>query len=156
MPAEHVRNVTTNRKARHEYHIEETLEAGMVLTGTEIKSIRAGHASIQEAYVVERGGELWVIGMHISPYDPAHRENHDPTRPRKLLMHRREINNWADAVQRRGYTIVPLRLYLRDGYAKLEIGMAKGKKLYDKRQDIAARDAERRMERAVGRRRRGG
>lgn len=150
MTADNVKTITRNRKARHEYHIEETLEAGMVLTGTEIKSIRAGHASIQEAFVQERDGEMWVVNMHISQYDPAHRDNHDPLRPRKLLMHRREIENWAGAAQAKGYTIVPLELYLRRGRAKLVIGLAKGKKLYDKRQAIAERDAERRMRRAVG------
>ncbi len=154
MTADNVKVITRNRKARHEYHIEETLEAGMVLTGTEIKSIRAGHASIQEAFVQERDGEMWVVNMHIAQYDPAHRDNHDPLRPRKLLMHRREIERWAAAAQAKGYTIVPLELYLRRGRAKLLIGLAKGKKLYDKRQAIAERDAERRVRRAISERRR--
>lgn len=153
MPEEHVKIVTTNRKARHEYHIEEVLEAGLVLTGTEIKAIRDGRASIQEAYIQARGDEMWVLNMHIGQYEPAHRENHEPLRPRKLLMHRREIENWADAVQAKGYTIVPLRLYLRDSRAKLEIALAKGKRLYDKRQDIARRDAKRRIDRALSERR---
>ena len=152
MPEEHVKVVTTNRKARHEYHIEEVLEAGLVLTGTEIKAIRDGRASIQEAYIQARGDEMWVLNMHIGQYEPAHRENHEPLRPRKLLMHRREIENWADAVQAKGYTIIPLRLYLRDSRAKLEIALAKGKRLYDKRQDIAKRDAKRRIDRALGER----
>lgn len=155
MPEDNVKIITRNRKARHEYHIEETLEAGMVLTGTEIKSIRAGQASIQEAFVQERRGEMWVVGMHISQYDPAHQDNHDPVRTRKLLMHRRQIEDWAAAVQQKGYTIIPLELYLRNGRAKLLIGLAKGKKLYDKRQVIAERDAERRMRRAAGRHERG-
>ncbi|HPV08858.1 MAG TPA: SsrA-binding protein SmpB [Aggregatilineales bacterium] len=154
MTTDNVKVITRNRKARHEYHIEETLEAGMVLTGTEIKSIRAGHASIQEAFVQERDGEMWVVNMHIAQYDPAHRDNHDPLRPRKLLMHRREIENWAAAAQAKGYTIIPLELYLRRGRAKLLIGLARGKKLYDKRQEIAERDAERRMRRAMSERRR--
>ncbi|HOA24628.1 MAG TPA: SsrA-binding protein SmpB [Aggregatilineales bacterium] len=154
MTTDNVKVITRNRKARHEYHIEETLEAGMVLTGTEIKSIRAGHASIQEAFVQERDGEMWVVNMHIAQYDPAHRDNHDPLRPRKLLMHRREIENWAAAAQAKGYTIIPLELYLRRGRAKLLIGLARGKKLYDKRQAIAERDAERRMRRAMSERRR--
>ena len=154
MTTDNVKVITRNRKARHEYHIEETLEAGMVLTGTEIKSIRAGHASIQEAFVQERDGEMWVVNMHIAQYDPAHRDNHDPLRPRKLLMHRREIERWAAAAQAKGYTIVPLELYLRRGRAKLLIGLAKGKKLYDKRQAIAERDAERRVRRAISERRR--
>src|SRR5690554_544396 len=154
MSQDHVKVITRNRKARHEYHIEETLEVGMVLTGTEIKSIRNGHASIQEAFVQERDGEMWVVNMHIAQYDPAHRDNHDPLRPRKLLMHRREIENWAAAAQAKGYTIIPLELYLRRGRAKLLIGLARGKKLYDKRQAIAERDAERRMRRAMSERRR--
>lgn len=151
MAEDNVKIITRNRKARHEYHIEETLEAGLVLTGTEIKSIRAGHVSIQEAFVQERNGEMWVINMHIAQYDPAHRENHDPLRPRKLLMHRREIENWAADAQQKGYTIIPLELYLRRGRAKLRIGLAKGKKLYDKRRDIAERDAERRVRRELSR-----
>lgn len=153
MSDDHIKVVARNRKARHEYHIDDQLEVGLVLTGTEIKSIRAGHVSLQEAFVSPRSDEMWVLGMHISPYDPAHqRDNHDPLRPRKLLMHRREIDRWAAAVQQRGYTIVPLQLYLRDGLAKLEIALAKGKKLYDKRENIAARDAERRIRRELRRR----
>lgn len=141
------RTIATNRKARHEYFIEETLEAGMVLTGTEIKSIRAGYVNLQQAFCRVAGGEMWVIDMHVSPYDPASRENHDPTRPRKLMMHRREILRWEKEAERRGYTIVPLRIYIARGRAKLEIGLAKGKHLYDKREDIAKRDAERHIER---------
>ena len=149
MTTDNVKVITRNRKARHEYHIEETLEAGMVLTGTEIKSIRAGHASIQEAFVQERDGEMWVVNMHIAQYDPAHRDNHDPLRPRKLLMHRREIENWAAAAQAKGYTIIPLELYLRRGRAKLLIGLARGKKLYDKRQATDAPRHERAPARAI-------
>lgn len=144
--------IAQNRKARHEYNIEETLEAGIVLTGTEIKSIRAGHISLQEAHVINRNGEMWVLNMHISAYDPGHREQHEPLRPRKLLMHRKEIANWSDDIQRKGFTIIPLRLYLKRGRAKLEIALAKGKKLYDKRQDIAAKDAKRRIDRALNER----
>jgi SsrA-binding protein len=144
--------VATNRKARHEYHIEETLEVGMILTGTEIKSIRAGRVSLQEAYVTPRNGEMYIINMHISPYDPGQREQHEPLRPRKLLMHRREIINWSEDTQRRGFTIIPLRLYLKRGRAKLEIALAKGKKLYDKRQSIAEKDAKRRIDRALSER----
>jgi SsrA-binding protein len=149
MATEHVKIIATNRKARHEYFIEETLEAGIVLTGTEIKSIRAGHVSIQEAYVAEREGELWVLNMHISQYDPAHRDNHDPLRPRKLLMHRREIDRWSADVQRKGYTIVVLRVYLSRGRAKIEIGLAKGKKQHDKRQSIAERESDRKIRRTL-------
>ncbi len=144
-----IKVISTNRKARHEYAIEDTLEAGLVLTGTEIKSVRAGHVSLQEAYVRHIDGEMWVIDMYIAPYEPASRDNHEPRRPRKLLMHRREIERWATSAEQRGYTIIPLRLYLLHGRAKLEIGLGKGKKLYDKRQDIAKRDAERRMRRGT-------
>ncbi|GAB4469526.1 MAG: SsrA-binding protein SmpB [Anaerolineae bacterium] len=144
-----IKVISTNRKARHEYAIEDTLEAGLVLTGTEIKSVRAGHVSLQEAYVRHIDGEMWVIDMYIAPYEPASRDNHEPRRPRKLLMHRREIDRWAASAEQRGYTIIPLRLYLLRGRAKLEIGLGKGKKLYDKRQDIAKRDAERRMRRGA-------
>jgi SsrA-binding protein len=149
MAEDKIKVIATNRKARHEYHIEETLEAGLILTGTEIKSIRAGHISIQEAYITAKGNEMWVLNMHISPYDPGHREQHDPLRPRKLLMHRREIENWSEDIQRKGYTVIPMRLYLKRGRAKIEIALAKGKKLYDKRQDIAAKDAKRRIDRAL-------
>ncbi len=149
MPEDTIKVIATNRKAHHEYFVDETLEAGLVLTGTEIKSVRNGHVSIQEAFVTERDGEMWVISMHIAQYDPAHHDNHDPLRPRKLLMHQREIDKWGEAVQQKGYTIVPLRLYLRRGRAKLEIGLAKGKKLYDKRQTIAKRESERKIRRAI-------
>ncbi|MBN1121441.1 MAG: SsrA-binding protein SmpB [Anaerolineae bacterium] len=149
MATEHVKIIATNRKARHQYFIEESLEAGIVLTGTEIKSIRAGHISIQEAYVAERQGELWVLNMHIAQYDPAHRDNHDPLRPRKLLMHRREIDKWSADVQRKGYTIVVLRVYLSRGRAKIEIGLAKGQKQHDKRQAIAKRESERKIRRTL-------
>lgn len=155
MKEDGIKVIATNRKARHNYHINNTLEAGIVLTGTEIKSIRAGRISLQEAYVAHRDGEMWVLGMHIAAYEPASRENHNPVRPRKLLMHRREINRWADAVQQKGHTIIPLRLYLKRGRAKLEIGLAKGKRQYDKRQDIAKRDAQRRIDRALSDRKRG-
>lgn len=141
--------IATNRRARHEYHIEETLEVGVVLTGTEIKSIRAGHASVQDAYVSPEHGELWIQNLYIAPYDPGKRESHEPRRPRKLLAHRREIEKLAEAVQQKGLTIIALRLYLKRGRAKLEIALAKGKKLFDKRQSIAERDAKSRIERAL-------
>lgn len=145
----HVKVIATNRKARHEYHLQDSLEVGIALTGTEIKSIRAGHANIQEAYVAAEHGELWIHNMYIAPYDPGHRENHEPRRPRKLLAHRREIDKLGEMVQQKGFTIIPLRLYLIRGRAKLEIALAKGKKLYDKRQAIAERDAQRRIDRAL-------
>lgn len=144
-----LRVVNTNRKARHEYFIEDKLEAGLILTGTEIKSIRAGHVSIQEAYVRPQQGEMWVLDMYVAPYEQGNRENHEPRRKRKLLMHRREIDRWERNVEQRGYTIVPLRLYIVRGLAKLEIGLVKGKRQYDKRQDLARKDAQKRMDRAV-------
>ncbi len=150
MYTDHIKVIATNRKARHEYHIEDTLEAGMVLTGTEIKSIRAGRANIQDAHVAYHEGEMWIVNMHIAQYNPAHqRDNHEPRRARKLLMSRREIDRWAARTQQKGYTIVPLRLYLRRSRAKLEVALAKGKKLHDKRQSIADRESERRIRRAL-------
>lgn len=152
---EGIKVIATNRKAHHEYHIEDSLEVGLVLAGPEIKSIRAGNVSLQESYVVCDNGEMWVLNLYIAPYDPAHRQNHESRRPRKLLMHRREIAKWSDRVQQKGYTIVPLRLYLRKSRAKLEIGLAKGKKLYDKRQTLARKDAQRGIDRALADRQRG-
>jgi SsrA-binding protein len=139
--------VALNRKARHEYHVEETLEAGLVLTGTEIKSIRAGRANLAEAYARIERGEAWLIGAHIAPYEQASRFNHEPTRTRKLLLHRDQIAELVGKTQTRGYTLVPLRLYLRDGLAKVELGLARGRKAHDKRRVIAERDARRELER---------
>jgi SsrA-binding protein len=145
-----IKVVATNRKAKHEYFILDTYEAGIVLKGTEIKSIRAGNISLSEAYVtVEDGREAWLVSAHIAPYDQASHYNHDPNRPRKLLLHRSEIGRLWDEVRKKGVTIIPLRVYLRDGLAKVEIGIAKGKKLYDKRATIAKRDAEREIERQL-------
>ena len=140
--------VATNRKARFEYFILETYEAGISLQGSEIKSIRAGQMSLGEAYVkVEDGKEAWLIGAHIAPYDPASRYNHNPTRPRRLLLHKREIRNSWNDVRLKGVTVIPLRVYLTHGLAKVEIGLAKGKKLYDKRETIAKRDFQREQSR---------
>lgn len=146
---EGIKVVATNRKARHDYHIEDTIEAGIVLTGTEIKSIRAGRMNLQDSFAQVRNGEVWLVGAHISPYTYGNRENHDPLRDRKLLLHRREINRLAGKVQERGYTLVPLRVYLKEGRAKVELGLARGKKQYDKRESIAKRDFDREMRRAV-------
>ncbi len=146
------KTVTLNRKASHDYHILRTLEAGLSLLGTEIKSIREGHVSIREAYVRPIGDELWLVGAHIAHYAPASRMNHDPTRNRRLLLHRKEIRDLLWEVQTGGLTIIPLRMYLTGGKAKLEIALARGKKSYDKRADIAKRDAERRMQQALRRR----
>ncbi len=148
-----IKVVATNRKARHDYHILETYEAGIVLKGSEIKSIRAGNISLKEAYVsVGDEQEAWLISAHIAPYDQASHYNHDPIRPRKLLLHSSEIRKLWDEVRKKGVTIIPLRVYLKNGLAKVEIGVAKGKKLYDKRASIAARDAEREIERQLRRR----
>ena len=143
------KSVTVNRKAAHDYHILRTLEAGLSLTGTEIKSIRAGHVSIREAYVRPLNGEMWLVGTHIAQYPPAGSTNHEPTRSRKLLLHRREMYELAHEIATAGVTLVPLRLYLKDGKAKLEIALARGKRSYDKRETIAKRDAERQMQRAM-------
>lgn len=147
--ASEIKVVATNRKARHEYFIEETFEAGLVLRGSEIKSIRASKVSLQEAYVALERGEAFLHGAHVAPYDPASSQNHDPTRPRKLLLHRRELDKLTSRVAERGYTIVPLKMYLLRGLAKVEIALAKGKHQYDKRRKIAERDANRRIERAL-------
>lgn len=146
---EGIKVVATNRKARHDYLIEETVEAGMVLTGTEIKSIRGGRVNLQDSFALVRDGEVWLVGAHIAPYVHGNRENHEPRRDRKLLLHRREINKLAGKIQERGWTLIPLRVYLRKGLAKVELGLARGKKQYDKRESIAKRDYDREMRRAV-------
>ncbi|NUM46934.1 MAG: SsrA-binding protein SmpB [Anaerolineales bacterium] len=142
-----VKVVASNRKAQHEYFLLERLEAGIVLTGSEIKSIRAGQMSIKEAYVRVDGNEAWLIESHIAPYDPASRMNHDPKRPRKLLLHKKEIAQLWTEVRQKTLTVVPTQVYLKDGRAKLEIAVAKGKKNYDKRESIAKRDTDREIHR---------
>jgi SsrA-binding protein len=144
-----IKVVAQNRKARHDYFIEETVEAGLVLTGTEIKSIRAGRVNLQDAFALIRNGEIWMVGAHIAPYAHGNRENHEPRRDRKLLLHRQEINKLTGKIQERGWTLIPLSIYLRDGLAKVELGLARGKRQYDKRETIAKRDYEREMRRAV-------
>ena len=142
--------IANNKKARHEYFVDEVYEAGLVLTGTEIKSIRNGKVSIKEAYAKIINGEVLILGMNISPYEQGNRFNVDPLRPRKLLLHRREINKLIGKVKVGGVTLIPLRIYLNDrGRAKIEIAVARGKKLYDKRDSIAKRDTERKMQRAM-------
>ena len=153
---EPIKVVATNRKATHDYHIEDRYEAGLVLLGTEIKSIRAGGVSLKEGYVTPRDGELWLVDVHIAPYKPAHRHGHEPRRPRKLLLNRREINRLISRVQERGYTIIPLRIYLKRGRAKVEIGLARGKRQYDKRAAIAKRESQRQIERTLKEQERGG
>ncbi len=138
-----VKTVSSNRKARFEYFIQDIYEAGMVLKGTEIKSIRKGQISLQEAYVRTDGEQAWLVGAHVAPYEHASAFQHDPDRERKLLLNKREIREIWDAVRIKGMTIVPIRVYLKNGKAKLEIGVAKGKKQYDKRDSIKQRDMER-------------
>lgn len=144
-----VKVVATNRKAGRDYNLEQRYEAGLVLQGTEIKSIRAGRVNLTDGYVQPQDGELWLHNVHIASYDPAGRHGHEPRRPRKLLLHRREINRLIGRVRERGYTIVPTRLYLKDGRAKVEIALARGKRKYDKREAIAKRTAQRDIERAL-------
>jgi SsrA-binding protein len=139
--------IASNRKAQFEYFLLERFEAGISLQGSEIKSIRAGQVSLSEAYVRVEEREAWLVNAHISPYDPASRMNHDPVRPRQLLLKRREIRELWDSVRQKGVTVVPIKLYLKEGLAKVEIAIAKGKKLYDKRQEIAKKDLERSLNR---------
>jgi SsrA-binding protein len=146
-PAMTEHTVAVNRRARHDYAVEDTLEAGLVLTGTEIKSIRAGRANLAEAYARIERGEAWLIGAHIAPYEQGNRNNHEPTRTRKLLLHRDQIAELVGKTQAKGFTLVPLRLYIRNGMAKLELGIARGKKAHDKRRSIAERDMRRELER---------
>jgi SsrA-binding protein len=147
-----VKVVATNRKARFEFFLLEQFEAGIALQGSEIKSVRLGQVSLAEAYVRVDGRQAWLMDAHIAPYDPASRQNHDPVRPRRLLLHRKEIRQLWDAVRQKGVTVIPTRMYLKGGRAKVEIALARGKKLYDKRQAIARRDEERELQRQVRRR----
>jgi SsrA-binding protein len=145
------KTVARNKKALHDYHIVDTYEAGIVLAGPEVKSIRAGKVSLNEAYARIDGNEAWLHGLHVSPYDPASRWNVDPTRDRKLLLHRREIRRLIGATQQEGFTLVPLELYLKEGRVKIGLALARGKKRFDKREDVKKRDADREMQRAVRR-----
>lgn len=145
--------IAQNRRARHEYHIEETFEAGLVLVGTEVKSCRDGRANLSDSYASIKDGEAWLLQCHISPYSHGNRQNHDPMRPRKLLLNRAEITKLEVASAQGGRTLVPLRLYFKHGLAKAEIAVARGKKLFDKRASEAKRDVERNMRRELGRRR---
>jgi SsrA-binding protein len=148
--AENVKIVAKNRKAGFEYFLFEHFEAGLALKGSEIKSVRAGQISLAESYIQVDKDQAWLIEAHIAPYIQANRFNHDPKRPRRLLLHRKEIREMWDSVRQKGVTVVPLRVYLKNGRAKLEIAIAKGKKLHDKREAIARRDAEREMDREAG------
>ncbi|MBM3129285.1 MAG: SsrA-binding protein SmpB [Chloroflexi bacterium] len=147
--------LATNRKAYHDYQIEETYETGVALTGTEIKSVRAGSVNLRDSYAQVKNGELWLMNVHIAPYEPASRQNVDPYRDRKLLMHRKEILRLFGRVMEKGLTLVPLKMYLKKNRAKLEIGLARGKRQYDKREAIGKRDAAREMDRAIKTRGRG-
>jgi SsrA-binding protein len=141
--------IAENRRAHHDYHLLERFEAGLVLTGTEVKSLREGHATLQRAFADVRGGEVWLVGAHIPEYAQGNLANHDPDRDRKLLLHKREIASLVGKVQERGLTLVPTRLYWKDGRAKVEVALARGKETRDKRRDIADRDARRQIERAL-------
>ena len=147
-----IKTVATNRKAYHNYHLEDRVEAGIVLTGTEIKSIRAGRVSLGDAYVRPSAGELWLVNAHIARYEASGYVSHEPTRPRKLLLHRKQINSLTSKVSERGLTLVPLKLYIKDSIAKVEIALGKGKKLHDKRESITRREVEREMRRVIKRR----
>lgn len=141
--------IVDNRRARHEYHLGDRYEAGVVLTGTEVKSLRSGQATIQQAYADVRDGEAWLYGLHVPEYTEGNRANHDPDRPRKLLLHRREIDRLLAGVREKGFTLVPTRLYFKDGRVKVELALARGKELRDKRRDLADRDAKRQIEREL-------
>lgn len=155
MPKGEGKVLAQNKKARHDYFIEETYEAGLVLLGTEIKAIRAGRVNLKDSFARIRNGELFVHNMHISPYEQGNIHNHEPLRTRKLLLHRKQINTLIGETKEAGYSIVPLKLYLKDGYAKLLIGLARGKKKYDKRDDLKQKEAKRDIERAFRDRQKG-
>jgi SsrA-binding protein len=144
-----VKVVATNRSATHDYALGERFEAGLALLGTEVKSIRDGGANLRQGYVQVRGDEVFLVNTHVAPYDPAGRAGHEPLRPRKLLLHRKQIARLATGIQERGWTIVPLKIYLKNGRLKIEIALARGKRQFDKRQAIAKRDAQRTMDRAL-------
>lgn len=149
MPDSEHSSISVNRQAYHDYFVDETVEAGIVLTGTEIKSLRDGKANLRGAFARVKDGELWLDGMYIAPYDQGTYMNHEPMRLRKLLVHRKQIKSLLSKVQMKGATLIPLRLYFKGDYAKVEVGVCRGKKLYDKREAIAKRDAERDIARAV-------
>ncbi len=156
MPREKGRTlIAQNRKARHDYHIETTYEAGIVLTGTEVKSLRQGRASLVDGYAAVEGGEVWLYGVHIPEYTQGTWTNHEPRRKRKLLLHAVEISKLMGKTRETGLTLIPLSLYFQDGYAKIEIALARGKKAYDKRATLAERDAKRETDRVLGRRSKG-
>lgn len=146
------KNITVNRKARHDYFIEETYEAGIVLLGTEVKSLRENKASLIDAYATVKGGEVWLLNAHISPFEKGNIFNHPPRRPRKLLLNKQEIRRLIGRVSEKGFTLIPLRMYFHRGIAKVEIALARGKRTFDKREAIAKKEAKREVERALRRR----
>ncbi|NWF99201.1 MAG: SsrA-binding protein SmpB [Nitrospirae bacterium] len=141
--------ICQNRKAYHDYHIEDTIEAGLLLLGTEVKSLREGRANLKDSYVIIKGGEAFLLNCHISPYSHGNIMNHDPLRTRKLLLHKKQINYLAGKVNVKGYTLIPLKLYFKNSFAKLEIGLAKGKRLYEKRESMKEREVRREIEKAI-------
>lgn len=147
MTTDHIKVIATNKKARHEYHITDEFEAGIVLVGTEVKSIREGRVNLKESYAEIKNGEVFLRKMHITPYTYAYYDNHDPLRSRKLLLHNREIKRLIGKIKERGFTLVPLKLYFKNNRVKVQIGLAKGKKLYDKRESMKEKDSKREMDR---------
>ena len=145
--------ISQNRKAYHDYHIEDTLEAGIVLSGTEVKSLRDGRANLKDSYVIVKGGEAYLLNCHISPYSHGNIMNHEPLRTRKLLLHRKEIDRLRGKIEAKGYTLIPLKLYFKGSFAKVEIGLARGKKFFEKRDTIKEREARREIEKAIKTRR---
>ena len=148
-----IKTIATNRKAYHDYHVQDGIEAGIALTGTEIKSIRAGRTNLRDAYVRPEAGELWLVNAHIARYEAGSYLSHEPTRPRKLLLHRKQIKSLTSKIQEKGLTLVPLKLYIKGDIAKVEVALAKGKKLYDKRESILRREVEREIGRVMKRKR---
>ena len=148
-----IKTVATNRKAYHNYHVRDSIEAGIALTGTEIKSIRAGRVNLRDAYVRPEAGELWLLNAHIARYEPGSYLSHEPMRPRKLLLHRKQIDNLTSQMQEKGFTLVPLKLYIKNDIAKVEVALAKGKRQYDKREAITRRETERELRRVIKRQR---
>ena len=148
MPKGEGKVLAQNKKASHDYFIEETYEAGIVLQGTEIKSIRAGRVNLRDSFARVENGEVFVYGMHISPYEQGNRYNHDPLRPRKILLHKKEIDRLAGVTKEKGYALIPLKIYIKNGYAKVLVGLARGKKNYDKRESLKRKEAAREIERA--------
>jgi SsrA-binding protein len=145
----HEQTVAGNRRVYHDYFVDETMEAGLVLTGTEVKSVRAGRVNLREAYARVDSGEVWLWNAHISPYEQGNRYNHEPRRTRKLLLHRNEIKRLSTTMKKKGYTLVPIRIYFKRNHAKVELGLARGKRMFDKRDTMAERDAQRDIERAM-------